>query len=121
MSAKLPTVSKDDVQLVPAISIRKNKFMLLQGKVCKVQKWQTSTTGKHGGAKIHFFAFDVFTGKKVEEIFNSHDNVTMPEAEKFVITVRKIKEGGVLDAKFDGAPVTSMKIPAAGRLRDEIT
>jgi len=118
----MPTVSKDDVNFVQAVTIRKkNALAVLQGKVCRVQKMQTSTTGKHGGAKIHFFGFDVFTNKKVEEIFNSHDMVTVPDAEKFVVTVRKIKDNGVLDAKCDGVAVTSLKIPAAGQLREQIT
>ena len=65
---KLPSVSKDDVQFCEAIDVRKGNLVLLQGKVCKVAKFQTSTSGKHGGAKIHFFGFDVFSGKKVEEL-----------------------------------------------------
>ena len=35
----------------------------------------TSKTGKHGHAKCHFTATDIFTGKKVEELVPSSHNL----------------------------------------------
>ena len=35
----------------------------------------TSKTGKHGHAKCHFIATDIFTGKKIEELVPSSHNL----------------------------------------------
>ena len=35
----------------------------------------TSKTGKHGHAKCHFTATDIFTGKKMEELVPSSHNL----------------------------------------------
>ena len=44
--------------------IRKGGFIMIKGNACKVSDVSTSKTGKHGHAKCHFVAIDIFTGKK---------------------------------------------------------
>ena len=44
--------------------IRKGGFIMIKGNPCKVSDVSTSKTGKHGHAKCHFVAIDIFTGKK---------------------------------------------------------
>lgn len=46
--------------------IRKGGYIMIKGRPCKVSDVSTSKTGKHGHAKCHFVAIDIFTGKKME-------------------------------------------------------
>merc|ERR1719197_1835994 len=47
--------------------IRKGGHIMIKGNPCKVLDVSTSKTGKHGHAKCHFVAQDIFTGKKMED------------------------------------------------------
>merc|ERR1711991_448379 len=56
-------------------NVRKGGFMVIKGRPTKVIDVTTSKTGKHGHAKCHFTATDIFTGKKMEELVPSSHNL----------------------------------------------
>merc|ERR1711904_638448 len=58
--------------------IRKGGHIVIKGRPCKVVDVSTSKTGKHGHAKCHFVAIDIFTGKKLEELCPSSHNAVVP-------------------------------------------
>jgi len=58
-----------------ASAFRKGDFILLKGHPCKVSAMSTSKTGKHGHAKVKFTGYDIFTGKKYEELQGSTHNM----------------------------------------------
>merc|ERR1719161_2005278 len=59
-------------------SIRKGSHMMIKGSPCKVVEVSTSKTGKHGHAKAHIVALDIFTGKKLEDLCPTSHNLEVP-------------------------------------------
>merc|ERR1711874_339631 len=49
-----------------------------QGPAVQVVEVSTSKTGKHGHAKAHIVALDIFTGKKLEDLCPSSHNLDVP-------------------------------------------
>merc|ERR1719231_96124 len=58
--------------------LRKGSHVMLKGKPCKVAEVTTSKTGKHGHAKAHIVALDIFTSKKYEDLCPTSHNVEVP-------------------------------------------
>jgi translation initiation factor 5A len=74
--------------------IRKGGHIMIKGNPCKVSDVSTSKTGKHGHAKCHFVAIDIFTGKKMEDL--------VPAGHTTAIPVVKKEEFQCIDADEDG-------------------
>jgi translation initiation factor 5A len=62
--------------------IRKGGFIMIKGFPCKVSDVSTSKTGKHGHAKCHFVAIDIFTGKKMEDLVPASHTTAVPFVKK---------------------------------------
>ena len=56
-------------------TISKNGYIIVKGRPYKVS---TSKTRKHGHAKCHFVASDIFNGKKLEYIVSYSHNCDVP-------------------------------------------
>merc|ERR1719281_54473 len=57
---------------------KKGSHVVIKGKPCKVIEYSTSKTGKHGHAKAHIVALDIFTGKKYEDLSPTSHNMDCP-------------------------------------------
>jgi len=44
-------------------ALRKGGFVMIKNRPCKIVEMSTSKTGKHGHAKVHMVALDIFTGE----------------------------------------------------------
>merc|ERR1712050_453611 len=57
---------------------RKGSYLMIKGHPCKCAEVSTSRTGKHGHAKAHIVALDIFTGKKYEDLCPTSHNLEVP-------------------------------------------
>eukprot|EP00873_Tetraselmis_striata_P018640 jgi/Tetstr1/438904/TSEL_027412.t1 len=87
---------------VQAGSIRKGGHIVIKGRPCKVVDVSTSKTGKHGHAKCHFVAIDIFTGKKLEELVPSSHNCEAPIVGRVEYSLMDIDDEGFVTLMDEG-------------------
>merc|ERR1712188_102760 len=92
--------------------IRKGGHLCIKGRPCKVVDVSTSKTGKHGHAKAHFVALDIFTGKKLEELCPCSHNTLVPNVDRNDWQVVDCGEG-------PGDPISLMN-PEDGEMKDDM-
>eukprot|EP00049_Salpingoeca_infusionum_P023962 m.14434 g.14434 ORF g.14434 m.14434 type:complete len:149 (-) comp6289_c0_seq1:360-806(-) len=82
-------------------SLRKGGHVVIKGRPCKIVDMSTSKTGKHGHAKVHMVALDIFTGKKLEDICPSTHNMNCPNVKRTDLQLVDIDEDGFLSLMDD--------------------
>jgi len=97
-----------------ASSIKKNGYMVIKGRPARVVDTSTSKTGKHGSAKVHFTAIDIFNGKKYEEISPSTHTLQVPIIDRKDYTLVDVSEDGYVSlmSTDDGSTKEDLKLPA---------
>jgi translation initiation factor 5A len=100
-------------------ALRKGGHVMIKGRPCKIVEMSTSKTGKHGHAKVHMVAIDIFTGKKLEDICPSTHNMDVPNVVRKDFQLLDI-DGEFLSIMDDsGETREDIKVPE-GELGDEI-
>ncbi|EIW56571.1 eukaryotic translation initiation factor 5A [Trametes versicolor FP-101664 SS1] len=92
-------------------ALRKNGHVVIKGRPCKIVDMSTSKTGKHGHAKVHLVAIDIFTGRKLEELSPSTHNVDVPNVFRNEYQLVNIDDGFLNLMSQDGNPKDDVKVP----------
>ncbi|KAF1913029.1 translation protein SH3-like domain-containing protein [Ampelomyces quisqualis] len=101
-------------------ALRKNGFVVIKNRPCKIVEMTTSKTGKHGHAKVHLVAIDIFTSKKLEELCPSTHNMNVPNVRRQEYQLLDVTDDGFLSLMSDdGSTKDDVKVPE-GEVGDKI-
>merc|ERR1712058_30162 len=92
-------------------ALRKNGFVVIKNRPCKIVEMSTSKTGKHGHAKVHLVGIDIFNGKKYEDICPSTHNMNVPNVTRQDYDLCDINEGFLTYMDEKGAECSDLKLP----------
>ncbi|ROW09634.1 hypothetical protein VMCG_02670 [Cytospora schulzeri] len=93
-------------------ALRKNGFVCIKNRPCKIVDMSTSKTGKHGHAKVHLVAIDIFTGKKLEDLCPSTHNMDVPNVSRREYQLLDISDDDFLSLMTDdGDTKDDVKVP----------
>jgi translation initiation factor 5A len=92
--------------------IRKGGYLMIKERPCKVSDVSTSKTGKHGHAKCHFVAIDIFTGKKMEDLVPAGHTTAVPFVKKEEFQAMDVDDDSFLTVlTADGDTRSDLKLP----------
>ncbi|PSN71272.1 translation initiation factor eIF-5A [Corynespora cassiicola Philippines] len=101
-------------------ALRKNGHVVIKNRPCKIVEMSTSKTGKHGHAKVHLVAIDIFTGKKLEDLCPSTHNMDVPNVSRREYQLLDVTDDGFLSLMLDdGSTKDDVKVPD-GEIGDRI-
>ena len=100
-------------------ALRKNGFVVIKSRPCKIVDMSTSKTGKHGHAKVHLVAIDIFTGKKLEDLSPSTHNMEVPVVKRNEYQLLDIDDGFLSLMNMDGDTKDDVKA-LEGELGDSL-
>jgi len=92
-------------------ALRKNGHVVIKGRPCKIVDMSTSKTGKHGHAKVHLVALDIFTQKKYEDISPSTHNMDVPNVSRIEYQLVNIDDGFLNLMTQDGTAKDDVRVP----------
>ncbi|XBH65457.1 hypothetical protein VPH35_119048 [Triticum aestivum] len=100
-------------------TIRRNGYIVIDNRPCKVVEVSTSETGDYGSC--HFVAIDIFTAEKFEYSVSSSDNCYVPHVYRTDYQLIDITDDGYVSLLTDnGNTKDDLKLPTDDALLCQI-
>ena len=95
---------------VQCSSLKINDYIMIKNRPCLIAEMSTSKTGKHGHAKVHFVAHDIFSGEKYEDICPSTHNMAVPHVSRKDYQLVNVEDGfaELMDDDGRGQPLVKL-------------
>lgn len=108
-----------EYDFVQTSTLKKGSHVLIKGQPCKIDSISTSKPGKHGSAKCHIIAKNIFTQKKLEMISQAHAQEMAPIVTRTQYTLSCIEDGYLSMIDDDNEIRDDLAVPT-GVLGEEI-
>lgn len=101
-------------------SLKVGRYVVMNGKACKITKIDISRPGKHGHAKIRVEGVSLTDGTKHVEVMPGHEKVNSPLIEKKTAQVLSIYENVANVMDSESYETFDLKIPEElkGKLKE---
>eukprot|EP01064_Diplonema_japonicum_P022810 TRINITY_DN3300_c0_g1_i5.p1 TRINITY_DN3300_c0_g1~~TRINITY_DN3300_c0_g1_i5.p1 ORF type:complete len:156 (+),score=56.90 TRINITY_DN3300_c0_g1_i5:62-529(+) len=106
---------------IQAGALKKGMHCVIKDRPCKIIEYTTSKTGKHGHAKAHIVAIDIFTSKKLEEICPTSHNMFAPNVTRAEYSLIDVDADGVVSLQDDTGDIREdLSLPKDDELAKQI-
>lgn len=92
-------------------SLKPGSYIIIDGVACKINKIETSKTGKHGHAKCRIDASSLIDNSRKVIVLPGHDKIDVPIIEKKGAQVLSVNEGRATVMDEKSYETFELKIP----------
>lgn len=102
-------------------ALRKNGYVMIKSRPCKIVEMSTSKTGKHGHAKVHLVGIDIFNGKRYEDLCPSTHNIDVPNVQRIDFQLIDMSDDGFVTLMNEkGETRDDLRLPTDVELAQKI-
>ncbi|XP_035673140.1 eukaryotic translation initiation factor 5A-1-like [Branchiostoma floridae] len=93
-----------------AFALRKNGYVMLKDRPCKIVEISTTEGGKHGGEKVTIVGVDIFTGDEYKDVFPGIHKCDVPIVSRIDYEFVDLSDG-VMKIMAEDGDFRDIKLP----------